>query len=45
MSAVFSFLDSLALRFSHDLSVLIRSHELLQWRLHREKLNGKGSIL
>lgn len=40
MSAVFPFLDSLALRFSHDLSVLIRSHELFALWLHWEKLNG-----
>lgn len=45
MSAVFPFLDSLALRFSHDLSVLIRSHELFTWWPHWEKLSGQRRML
>lgn len=45
MRAVFPFLDSLALRFSHDLSVLIRSHELFTLWLHWEKFNVSRRIL
>lgn len=45
MRTVFPFLDSLALRFSHNLSVLIRSHELFTLWLLREKFNVNRRML